>query len=319
MKVLVAGELNADLIFSGFDSMPCPGREVLANDFSLVLGSSSAICAAGLSRLGTQVSFLGKTGVDMLGGFCVSELQRMGVDASLVLAVPGIKTGITGSFSFEDRALVTYTGAIAELTAGDIPATTLAGFRHLHVSSYYLQRGLQPGLAGLFETAKRLGLTVSLDPGHDPAGQWNSAPLTAALAWCDVLLVNEVELAGLSGQDGIEEGLGALSGGRRIVAAKLGKRGCVARAADGSFRSALAIEVQCLDTTGAGDSFNAGFLHAWLQGFELETCLECGSICGGLSTRDLGGCAGQAGWPEVESRMRSGERFLATGGAHGRQ
>ena len=83
MKVLVAGELNTDLVFSGLDSMPCPGREVLATDFSLVLGSSSAICAAGLSRLGTPVSFLGKIGTDPLGSFCISELVRMGVDASL--------------------------------------------------------------------------------------------------------------------------------------------------------------------------------------------------------------------------------------------
>jgi sugar/nucleoside kinase (ribokinase family) len=315
MKVLVAGELNADLIFSGFDSLPQPGREVLAKDFSLELGSSSAICAAGLARLGTPVSFLGKIGADVLGRFCIDELARMGVDATLVQVNPGLRTGITGSFSVEDRALVTFAGAIAELTCAEIPSSLLSGFTHLHVSSYYLQRGLQPGLPGLFQTAKRLGLTVSLDPGHDPAEQWGS--LAEALTYCDVLFLNEVELAGLAASTDVIEGLRAVSNGRTMVVAKLGKRGCAALAS-GRYYAADAISVDCVDTTGAGDSFNAGFLHAWLRGFPLESCLDCGSICGGLSTRKLGGCAGQAGWPEVEQIMQDSGRYPLVTGDHGR-
>src|SRR5688572_6780194 len=127
MKVLVAGDLNADLIFSGFRSLPQPGREVLATDFSLELGSSSAICAAGLSRLGTAVALCGKTGDDILGRFCIDELTRIGVDVSLVRVVPGIKTGVTASFSSDDRALVTFPGAIAELTATEISRSLLEG------------------------------------------------------------------------------------------------------------------------------------------------------------------------------------------------
>ncbi len=298
MRVLVAGELNADLVFSGFHSLPQPGREVLADDFSLVLGSSSAICAAGLARLGTSVSFLGKAGDDVLGRFCVAELSRLGVDTSLVVVDPALKTGITASFSAEDRALVTFPGSIAALTADDVTADILSRYRHLHVSSYYLQSELQPGLPALFRAAKQAGLTVSLDPGHDPLEQW-SPSLAGMLSFCDVLFLNEVELAGLSGSEDVETGLRAVSNGQTIVVARLGKRGCTALAA-GRFHSAGAIAVDAVDTTGAGDSFNAGFLHTWLGGFPLESCLDCGSICGGLSTRRLGGCAGQATWPEVE-------------------
>ncbi len=301
MKVLVVGELNADLIFSGFSSLPQPGKEVLAHDFSLELGSSSAICAAGLARLGTNVSFLGIVGADVLGRFCLDELMRRGVDISLVRVDPSLKTGITASFSAEDRALATFPGAIAELRASEIDASVLTGFHHLHVSSYYLQRGLQPGLPGLFRTARQAGLTVSLDPGHDPDEQW-SPGLADAVAHCNVLFLNEVELAGLSGNGNVTEALRAVSNGNTIVVAKLGKRGCRALAA-GRYYSADAIQVEAIDTTGAGDSFNAGFLHAWVRGLPLETCLECGSICGGLSTRKLGGCGGQAAWPEVEQRM----------------
>jgi sugar/nucleoside kinase (ribokinase family) len=303
MRVLVVGELNADLVFSGFASLPQPGREILADDFSLVLGSSSAICAAGLARLGTSVSFFGIAGADVLGRFCIDELARMGVDVSFVCLDASLKTGITASFTSEDRALVTFPGAIAELTAANIDPSILSSFKHLHVSSYYLQTGLQPGLARLFQTARAAGLTTSLDPGGDPANEWGPA-IWDSVAHCDVLLLNEVELAGLSRSDDINEGLRAVSRGPGIVVAKLGKRGCAALA-DGRLYRGDAIAVEAIDTTGAGDSFNAGFLHLWLQGVPLESCLECGSICGGLSTRRLGGCAGQAGWLEVEQMMQN--------------
>jgi sugar/nucleoside kinase (ribokinase family) len=307
MKVLVVGDLNADLIFSGISAPPQPGCEVLAQDFSLELGSSSAICAAGLARLGTSVALLGKVGNDRLGRFCVDELNRLGVDTSLVRVEPGLKTGITASFSFEDRALVTFPGSIAELTAAEVSRPLLTGFTHMHISSYYLQRALQPGIPGLCAMAKRTGLTVSLDPGHDPSGEW-SRTLWDSIANCDVLFVNEVELAALSGHSRVSQGLRAINNGSTITIAKLGKNGAAALAGDQLYTT-QAIEVQATDTTGAGDSFNAGFLHLWLRKFPLETCLQCGSICGGLSTRGLGGCASQASWPEVEERMQHSVRY----------
>lgn len=314
MRVLVVGELNADLIFSGFNSLPQPGREMLAERFSLELGSSSAICAAGLARLGTDVSFLGKVGDDVLGRFCLDELARYGVDTTLVQSDSAVKTGITASFSSQDRALVTFPGAIEELTAEQIPHSIFRGFNHLHVSSFYLQRGLQPGLASIFQAAKCTGLTVSLDPGHDPSGTWLPS-LSDALRFCDVLFLNEVELAGLSGSEDVFGGLRAVAAGSSgIVVAKLGRRGCAALAG-GRIYSAEAIPVEAVDTTGAGDSFNSGFLHLWLRGHALENCLECACICGALSTRRLGGCAGQAGWPEVEQRMYDSRRYAAS--SHG--
>jgi sugar/nucleoside kinase (ribokinase family) len=313
MKVLVVGDLNADLIFSGITSPPQPGWEVLADDFSLELGSSSAICAAGLARLGTPVALLGKAGDDTLGRFCMDELTRLGVDIGLVRVEPGLKTGITASFSSEDRALVTFPGAIAELTADEISRPMLSGFTHLHVSSYYLQRALQPGLAGLCKAAKQMGLTVSLDPGHDPSGEWSHA-LWDAFSNCDVLFLNEVELAALAGCSDVIEGLKAMSNGPSIVVAKLGKSGCAALAG-GRLYTAGPIEVDATDTTGAGDSFNAGFLHLWLRVVPLEDCLQCGSICGGLSTRRLGGCASQASWQEVEQRMQLSKTYPSSNGS----
>jgi sugar/nucleoside kinase (ribokinase family) len=299
MRILVAGELNADAVFTGVRSFPQPGREVLAEDFSMELGSSSAICAAGLARLGNAVSFITKVGPDLMGRFCLDQLQRLGIDASPAIVDAALKTGVTVAISATDRALLTYCGAISELSAGDVPLELLQSCRHLHVSSYFLQRGLRPGMAELFATARRLGLTTSLDPGYDPAERW-SVDIVELLANVDVFLPNEVELAALTGSTNLEEGLRALDNGHTLTVVKLGKNGCAALQ-PGVLLEVPAISVIPVDTTGAGDSFNAGFLHAWLHGLPLNDCLCCGVICGGLSTQAPGGIAGQPDWSAVKA------------------
>lgn len=298
-RVLVAGELNPDLIFSGLESAPLQGREILAKDFSLQLGSSSAIFAAGLAKLGIAVSFTGKVGDDFFGRYCVSELERMGVDVSAVIVEPRVKTGATVSLSGADRALVTYPGAIAEMRGEDVSDALLAAHGHLHVASYYLQRALRPGLRELLARARRFGLTTSLDPGCDPEGRWGS-DIIDLLSEVDVFLLNEIELTGISGAHGVEEGLQRLSQGSTHVVAKLGASGCAIRHEAGVYREP-AIRVDVVDTTGAGDSFDAGFLAAWLRGLPTRSCLRYGTICGGLSTLGLGGTSSQPDWERVEA------------------
>jgi sugar/nucleoside kinase (ribokinase family) len=298
MRILVAGELNADAVFIGLQSLPRLGHEVLAQGFSLELGSSSAICAAGLARLGNEVGFITRVGADLLGHFCLEQLKTLGVDATAAIIDPTKKTGMTVSISTTDRALVTYPGTISDLTAADISPALLLQFQHLHVSSYFLQSALRPGLAELFADAKRLGLTTSLDPGADPTERWR-ANMPELLENVDVFLPNETELAALTSSAGVDEGLRALENGHTLTVAKLGKRGC-AVLQRGELLIVPAIPVGPVDTTGAGDSFNAGFLHARLLGKPLEECLRCGAICGGLSTQSPGGIAGQPDWSTVQ-------------------
>src|SRR5262249_23026969 len=155
---------NVDLILSGYSTFPAPGKEVLVDGLVLTLGSSSAICAAGLARLGNRVGFLGKVGHDPWGDFCIAALNQAGVDTAPVIRDAALKTGLTASItSSKDRALVTYLGAISELRRADVPDNALAGYRHIHVSSYYMQSGLQPGLRDLFRAARARGLSTSLD------------------------------------------------------------------------------------------------------------------------------------------------------------
>ncbi len=296
--VLVAGEINADLVLRDFSAFPALGREVTAAESRLVLGSASAICASGLARLGNRVTFLGKVGDDLFGSFCLDEMRKVGIDVSRVVVDRGAKTGITVAISSErDRALVTFAGAAASFTAGDIPEDVFEGADHLHVASFYLQTQLRPGLAGLFERAHESGLTTSLDPGHDPEEQW-LRDLESTLKETDLFFPNEEELRGASGRDDIGEALASLPSVR--VVAKLGARGAVS-VDDGSLLAVPAPPVTAVDTTGAGDSFDAGFLHAWLRSEPLEICLHYGAAAGALSTRALGGTAAQPSNTELEA------------------
>lgn len=291
-RILVAGEINADLICQGYKEFPRPGREILVDQFAVTLGSASAICAAGLARLGNSTSFVSKVGDDMWGDYCLNFLNRLGVDTSQVTKDPELQTGVTISVSSEkDRALITYLGAIRELREGDISSAILETFTHLHVSSFFLQEGLRPGLEKLFMRATELGLTTSLDTGFDPAEEWGPG-LAEVLAVTDVFLPNEVELAAITGSDDILEALTSLENGRTLTAAKLGAKGAAALVS-GKLIECAPISVEPVDTTGAGDSFNAGFLHAWLRRESAETCLQAGVFTGGKSTEAMGGTSGQ--------------------------
>jgi sugar/nucleoside kinase (ribokinase family) len=301
-KVLVAGEINPDLILQGYRSFPELGKEVIVDDFVMALGSASAICAMGLARLGRPVGFVGKVGMDPWGDYCLEVMAERGIDVSRVQRDPALKTGVTVSISSaRDRALVSYPGAMSALTARDLDEATLRGFDHLHVSSFFLQEGLRAGLPGVFGRARRAGLTTSLDSGFDPAEGWG-ADLREAVAAADVFLPNEVELTALARVREPEEALRRLDNGHTRIVAKLGARGCMT-IADGRALLVPAVPVQPVDTTGAGDSFNAGFLHAWLDGRTIADCLRWGAACGSLSTRGVGGTERQADVHEVEQLL----------------
>jgi len=302
MKILVIGELNPDLVLKNYTAFPTLGTEVLVEDLVLALGSASAICAAGLARLGNEVSFAGKVGTDTYGDFCVQAIRELGVDTSRILRDPNVKTGLTVSISCaRDRALVTYLGAIGSFSVKDLPQNVLEGFEHLHISSYFLQQSLRPSVRQLFEEAHKRGMTTSLDPGFDPAEQW-STDLIDTLQEVDVFLPNEVELRAISGVDDVEAALRKLQNGRTLTVAKLGGDGCAALK-DGSLVRVPVYPVKPVDTTGAGDSFNAGFLHAWLRKNPLEYSMRFASICGALSTLGVGGTGSQATAAEVEERL----------------
>jgi sugar/nucleoside kinase (ribokinase family) len=290
--VVVIGELNVDMVATGLAGPPRMGAEVTVADFELTLGSASAIFACGVAKLGHKVTFISQVGRDDFGEFCLKALRTARVPTDNVLINKRVKTGVTVSLSTRtDRALVTYPGAIASFNYGQLKMAQLRGQRHLHMTSYFLQEGLRPSFPQIFREARRTGLTTSFDPNSDPEQAWGGG-INEVLAGTDVLFLNETEARQLTRARGVRGALKILGQAVPCAVVKLGAKGAVA-IKGGEVVSAPGFEVEALDTTGAGDSFAAGFVSTYLRGRPLAECLRAGNACGALSTLKAGGTAGQ--------------------------
>ena len=289
--LVVIGELNVDLLLYG-DVTPVFGQaEKLVDDAVMTVGSSSAIFAHGATRLGLRVAFSGKVGADAFGEFMVERLGRAGIDASAIVVDPAFKTGLTVHLvRGTDRAMLTNMGAIPELRPEEVDGALLENTRHVHLGSYFLQKGLHEGLAGLLARARAAGATTSLDPGWDPSEKWDSG-LREVLRETDVFMPNEAELLAIAGEVSVEEALEAFADVPTVVV-KRGAEGALARGG-GESASCLPPAVEIVDTTGAGDSFDAGFLFGRLNGYSLRRALQVGCLCGALSATGPGGVEAQ--------------------------
>lgn len=285
--LLVAGEINPDLILGG-DVVPVFGQtEKLIKDATLTIGSSSAICACGAARLGLKVAFTGVCGDDLFGKFMLDAMTARSVNIDAVRVDPKEKTGLSVILNRgSDRAILTYPGLIGALTAGDIPNSVLENARHLHVGSLFLQTELRPDLPGLFDRAHALGLSTSLDANWDPAGMWEG--FGTFLNAVDIFFANETETLAITRESSVEKAAAALALRCKMVVIKRGADGAIAQSGHEVFH-APALSVEVVDTVGAGDSFDAGFLYGWLQSWKLEKSLRMATICGSLSTRSAGG------------------------------
>ena len=245
--------------------------------------------AHNLAALGNRVGFISRIGDDQLGQIALDLLAASGVDISKVRRVIGsTKTGLTVILQRDGwRNILTYAGTIFELTFDDLDFDYLASSRHFHFSSFYLQRGLRPQVPDLFRKLKAAGLTISLDTNDDPDDGWEGG-LRDALRYVDVLLPNEREARRIAGTDNLDTAIASLAETVPIVVVKLGERGAMAQRGSERFVSPP-VKVDAVDAVGAGDSFDAGFLHQFLRGADLETCLASGNQAGALSTTRAGG------------------------------
>ena len=291
-RIVVVGELNVDIIAVGTDGLPVLGREILASDIAVFPGSSSGNCASGLARLGNDVLYIGKVGDDDFGRLMTRSLESRGIDTSAVIVDPGIRTGITISIAAEnDRAMVTYLGSIEAFHIEDVDRSLLDGRDHLHVSSFFLQRGLTPHCPELFAMAKEKGLTTSLDLGWDTFGKWNGT-LWKVLPYADLFVPNETEIAMITGEKDAEKALKKVAPKVGLAVVKLGPEGAMAFS-NGKIIRRPAFEAHVVDTTGAGDAFTAGFVHAYLHGLTLEDALDLANACGALCVERSGAWTGQ--------------------------
>jgi sugar/nucleoside kinase (ribokinase family) len=287
--VLVVGELNVDLILNQIDKFPEIGKEMLAGNMTLTLGSSSAIFASNLSTLGTRVAFTGKLGHDNFGDHIISCLKSRGVETEYIIRSVKHSTGATIILNFnEDRAMVTHQGAMKYLSIQDIPDEIFSKCRHLHLSSAFLQTGLIKDLVDLFRKAKSFGMTTSIDPQWDPNETWDLR-IEALLPHVDVFMPNIKELYALTNTSDLKSGLDVLKPFANIIVVKNGSEGAYLWDGKHLIHQVPFLNREVVDSIGAGDSFDSGFIHHYLQQKPLRHCLEFGALTGAINTTRAGG------------------------------
>jgi sugar/nucleoside kinase (ribokinase family) len=296
--ILVAGEINPDLVLRG-NVIPEFGQvEKLVDSADLTVGSSSAIFACGAARLGLKVAFIGVCGDDLFGRFMLDEMSARGVDTAPVIIRKGGRTGLSVILAQgSDRAILTFPGLIPALTTEDIPSSLLKRARHLHVASYFLQTGLQGGLVAVFAEARDHGMTTSLDPNWDPAERWEG--FDTLLQSVDIFLPNENEAMSITRTTNLQQVMLFMNKKTDLTVVKCGSKGACLRKGTTEI-DVPGLKVEVVDTVGAGDSFDAGFLYGHLNGWELKKSLALAVVCGSLSTRAAGGVAAQ---PTLEEAL----------------
>lgn len=304
LDLLVLGDVNPDLILTG-DVTPAFGQtERVVDGALLTVGGSGAITACAAARLDLRVAICGVVGDDHFGRFMRVQLASRGVDVGGLVIDPATPTGVTVVLSRpEDRASLTHPGTIALLSAERVDRELVRSARHLHVSQFFMQDALRPDLAGLFDDAHAAGATTSIDPNWDPTGRWDSG-LDDLLPLTDVFLPNAAELRFVADDPDLESAARALARSAGTVVVKMGADGAFAVRGDQRV-DAPPMPATATDSTGAGDSFDAGFLAAHLAGDPLEDAVRVASACGALSTGALGGVDAQPTMEDIIELLRS--------------
>ncbi|HXD12521.1 MAG TPA: PfkB family carbohydrate kinase, partial [Anaerolineales bacterium] len=167
--------------------------------------------------------------------------------------------------------------------------------------SYFLQTNLQPDLPMLFRRARALGLTTSLDPNYDPSEKWIG--FDELLSVTNVFMPNQKEALSLSGEANLDFAAGRLGSKVQALAIKLGEDGALGIQHGEKVRVA-SIPVNVIDTVGAGDSFDAGFIFGYLNRWNLEKSLRLACVCGALSTQAPGGTTAQPSLPAAMAFLK---------------
>jgi sugar/nucleoside kinase (ribokinase family) len=292
LDLLVIGEINPDLLVTGPDVEPEFGQvEKLVSRAKLAVGSSSVITACAAARLGLRTGFAGVVGEDPLGRFMLDAMRERGIEVRGCVVDPDQETGVTVVLSDEarGRAILTAPGAMARFRAEDVDPDLVGAARHVHCAGYFLQPALHAGLPDLFATARRAGATTSLDPNWDPAETWD---VRDVIAQADLFVPNEAELLAITGAGTLEDAVADLARPDLTVAVKRGAAGGEWHRGPTHLRLP-APAIDAVDTTGAGDAFTAGLLHAFLNGEPPERQLALAVATGSLATRALGGVDAQ--------------------------
>lgn len=288
--ITVLGDINVDLIFSGLTAAPAMGQEVLGKEYKIKIGGSAANTACVLALAGCPVRFFGVVGNDFFGRWIIGELEKYGLDTGTIRLADGQRTGVTVSLTYpSDRMYITDSGTVATSGLKDMRDGYLTGGGHLHLAACFLQKKLKPAIGDLIRRAKQAGMTTSLDPGYDPNCKWDLAGLKPYWQYLDFFMPNEKELKSIAGIDNMKRALAvfpppAVKG----VVVKTGAQGALLRYSGKVKRYPAPAGIKVIDTSCAGDCFNAGFLLGINRGDPVENAVRLGNRYGAAAVSTVG-------------------------------
>jgi sugar/nucleoside kinase (ribokinase family) len=283
-KVVCLGRTYCDIIFTGLHEMPVLGQERFSDSVTIAAGGGAYITAAHLSALGRPAALLTRLGTDPLSCSLVPELEASGIDLSLIERSDDAGPQPTVALVKDgERAFV------SRRAGGSRPSTleqalSAPDVAHLHIAEFATLKD-NPDVIAM---ARRFGLTISLDPSWDDELIRRHADFFETCTGVDVFFPNNEEGKALTGESSDEAILRRLQERFPLVVLKRGDCGAMALSGSACV-SADALPVDVVDTTGAGDAFNAGFLHTWLGTSDLERSLSAGIEAGARSVQSAGG------------------------------
>ena len=306
--IIALGELNVDLILNQIEGQPEIGKEKFAGQMTLTLGSSTAIFAANAAALGARVAFCGMIGNDSFGDLVESSLRQKKVDTRYLIRQDKYATGATICMSYdEDRANLTYQGAMDYMSLADINPEVFTTAKHIHISSIFMQSGVRKDLMKILELCRKNGVTTSFDTQWDPVEKWD-LNYKEVLPMLTVFMPNETELKLLTKSETLDEAVEKIRPYLNAAVIKCGSRGSllVQKGKPDRMQAAL-LNKHVVDCIGAGDSFNSGFITRLAEGQPLEICQQYGNMTGAVNTTAAGGTTAFTSREDVERIGR--ERF----------
>jgi sugar/nucleoside kinase (ribokinase family) len=277
--VTIIGCVQADVVMSPVTDLPSPGGTLLTDQMTIRVGGAGANAALASAEVGMGVRLIGCLGDDQLGEWMREQLGLVNLADELVV-VPADTTGLTVALESpaRDRSFLTYLGVNARWGPSMIPDDALA-CQNLLLCDYFVAPALRgEAAAGLLARAQARAARTFFDTSWDPEGfsAETRAEVSRLLPSVDVFLPNEVEARALAGPvpdaEQAARVLQGVSGGWVVV--KLGSRGCFAAGPEGVELAVPAPAVTVTDTTGAGDAFNAGLIHALATGASWREALS---------------------------------------------
>jgi sugar/nucleoside kinase (ribokinase family) len=287
----VYGDVNIDLVIPEVEKLPEPGQEEFVPVMETFVGGGAALFTLGTGKLGLHPVFQAEIGDDLYGEMIRKTFRENHVDDSLLETSSEYHTGISISFTNEkDRSFLSYKGTNEKISLDAVRIEQVKKASHIHVTGYAGSENHASYLEFLRKIKEETDVTVSFDVGWDATGEWKTE-ISDLFPYIDVLFMNETEAVHYGRKENALDAAQEFAKQCSLVVIKMGSQGSMA-IKDGELYQASPYQVKAVDTTGAGDSFNAGFVYGFLRGKSVEECLKCGNGCGALSVTALGGNTG---------------------------